>query len=303
MSILDNVKSNIKGNKPLEKIYLMIKHIGIRYFYNWTLKKKFKDACGYDLNLKNPKTFSEKIQWIKVNVRDSKMTKCADKIRVREYIKEKIGDGYLPKVYEVWENEDEISFENLPEKFVLKSNHGSGQVIIVKNKQQFDEKKAKEILGKWLKENYYYKTGEWVYKDIKPLVYAEELLDEDIVDYKFFCFNGEPKFLYVSSGFGGEHDDVEMIYMDMKWNPLEMQREDYKVMSNIPNKPEAFEKMIEVSKILSTEFNFVRVDLYYLQKKGIIFSELTFYPNGGFSKYRPIKWEYKMGEWLNLNKN
>lgn len=148
------------------------------------------------------------------------MTKCADKYHVRSYIKEKIKEDStleLTKIYGVWDNPEEISFDSLPNQFVLKSNHASGQVIIVKDKKQLNQQEAVSKMKQWLQENYYYITGEWVYKDIKPVIICEELLDDDIKDYKFYCFNGEPKFLYISEGLAKSHEQARMNFVNLDW--------------------------------------------------------------------------------------
>lgn len=299
MHKIEKLKDLIAGNDNLINAYKLIKNIGIRYAYNWTLKKKFTDACGYELNLDHPKTFSEKIQWIKVNCHEPLMTRCADKYRVRDYVKKCTGEKYLTKVYGIWKNSEEIDFESLPKKFVLKTNHASGQVIIVKDKSELNISDVKKQLKGWLLENYYYVTGEWVYKDIEPVIICEELLDDDILDYKFYCFNGEPKFLYVSEGLGRDQKKAKMNFVDLAWHKTEFQREDFLQFEKIPSRPKNFEEMIAIASKLAGKFYFVRVDLYSI--KGVIkFSELTFYPNGGFAPFKPDKWEEEIGGWIKL---
>lgn len=302
MSTLSLIKQLAKDSSAILYIYKLIKSEGIKHAYFWTLKKKFKDTCGYDLNLSNPKGFNEKIQWIKVYHHDPLMTQCADKYRVRSYIEKKIGEGIsleLTKIYGVWDNPEKIPFDRLPNQFVLKSNHASGQVIIVKDKMQFDWGQTISRMKQWLKENYYYTTGEWVYKDIQPVIICEELLDEDIKDYKFYCFHGEPKFLYISEGFAKSHDQVRMNFVTFEWEKTLFQRKDYAQFAELPPKPDNLSNMIQVAKSLASPFPFVRVDLYSVKGK-TIFSELTFYPNGGFAPFYPKEWEYKIGKWLDL---
>lgn len=304
MSTLSLIKNLTKKSPAILALYKFIKAEGIKHAYFWTLKKKFKDSCGYNLNLTNPKGFNEKIQWIKVYYHDPLMTQCADKYRVRSYIEEKIGGGTnleLTKIYGVWNDPGEISFDILPNQFVLKSNHASGQVIIVKDKEKLNQKKAVSRMKQWIKENYYYITGEWVYKDIKPVIICEELLDDDIKDYKFYCFNGEPKFLYISEGFAKSHEQVRMNFMNLNWEKTPFQRKDYAQFETLPPKPVNLENMIHVAERLAQPFPFVRVDLYSIKGK-TIFSELTFYPNGGFAPFYPMEWEYRIGNWIKLKK-
>ena len=262
-------------------------------------EKKFKDACGYELCLNNPRYFSEKIQWIKVKCHEPLMTQCADKYLVRDYVKNKVGTSFLTKIYGVYNNAEAIEVNKLPKQFVIKTNHASGQVIICKDKKQLDWKKVKKQLNCWLNENYYYVTGEWVYKNIKPRIIIEELLDDNIVDYKFYCFNGKPKFLYVSEGLGGDHNLAKMNFLYLNWQKTEFQRVDYKQFDSIPERPVNLNEMIRVCEKIACDFHFVRVDLYSI-KRTIIFSELTFYPNGGFAPFYPIEWEKKIGSWIKL---
>ena len=298
-NILGRVKAGIENIETAEKIYGAVKKVGIKYAYDATMKMKFKDACGYDLNLMNPQCFNEKIQWIKVNVHDPLMTKCADKVRVREYIEEKIGPKYLIDIYGIWKNSSEIDFSSLPNSFVLKTNHASGQVVIVNDKNKVDVNKVRAKIDKWLRSNYYYQTGEWVYKDIKPLVYCEKLLDKEIKDYKFYCFNGEPKFLYISQGLGICEKTAKMNFVDLNYKKTPWQRPSFLEFEKIPDKPVCFGEMIEVSRVLSKPFPFVRCDLYEVDGN-VKFSELTFYPNGGFDPFYPLKWEKEIGGWLKL---
>lgn len=309
MSVLRIVKQRIKRYNSLVCVYKFFKWFGIKYFYNLTLNLKFKDECGYKLNLKDPKGFSEKIQWIKVNCRNPLMTDCADKYKVRDYVSKKIGGAYLTKIYGVYKSSKEIDYDELPDSFVLKSNHSSGQIVIVKDKNNINIMDINKIIDGWLSENYFYVTGEWVYKNIEPVIICEELLEEEIIDYKFYCFNGTPKFLYVSQErtcIGKEslrisdRSDIRVSFLDLNWEKTEFQRNDHPQFEELPDKPDCLIEMIEIAKNLSRDFYFCRVDLYYLERKGIIFSELTFYPNGGFAPFYPTKYERVIGDWLEL---
>ena len=300
MGKLNVLKHFINQSKLLTFIYKKVKYIGIKYFYNYTLTKKFKDACGYELNLAEPKGFCEKIQWIKVNCHEKLMTICADKYMVRKFVTDKIGNKYLTKVYGVYSDANEIDFEKLPQRFVLKSNHASGQIIIVEDKEKINKAKIIKICNSWLKENYYYITGEWVYKDIQPKILCEELLGSNMIDYKFYCFNGKSEFLYVSKGFAYGHDSTYMNFLNLNWEKTPFQRNDYNSFNIIPPKPKYFREMINISERLAGNFNFARIDLYYIENRGIIFSEITFYPSGGFAPFYPLKYEYEIGNLLNI---
>ncbi len=272
------------------------------------LKLIYPYFIGTELNLNNPITFNEKLQWLKIHNRKEEFTKMADKYAVREYIAEKIGEEYLiPLVAGPFENADQIDFDSLPNQFVLKCNHDSGSVIVCKDKNSLDINSTCKSLNRHLKNNLYYGGREWPYKNIKPLIIAEKyMVDENsdpsfigLTDYKFYCFNGEPKFVYVSKGLGGDHRFAEISFYDLNWKPTGFIRNDFKPISTQPPKPENFDKMIELASILSKDIPFLRVDLYEINKK-IYFSELTFYPSDGFVDFEPKEWNEKIGNLIDL---
>ena len=268
----------------------------------YILEKQFKWRMGYKLDLDNPKTFNEKIQWLKLNYRDPLMTKCADKVGVREYVKEKIGEEYLVPIIGIYNSVDEIDFDSLPNQFVAKVNWGSGQNIIVKDKSKLDVEDAKNKLSEWMKpeSNHYYMGLEWAYKDIEPKIIIEEYLEQldgDLYDYKFYNFNNAVEFvLIVSDRFNNKYCD----FYDTIFNRLP-----FRWTSNPSPKgikyPDKFEKMIFLSKKLSEKFPFVRVDFYDTGEK-LYIGELTFYPGNGTDQFEPIEWDYKFGEKLILRK-
>lgn len=263
-------------------------------------KNLYKKNFNKKLNLKNPNTFNEKIMWLKLYYcKDNKLVKkCIDKYRVREYINEKGLDNILVKLYGVYNNPKEINYEELPESFVLKSTSGSGNNIIIEDKKKIDVFKINKKLKRWKKEKYEEKFAETQYKGIDRNIICEEYLGKNIIDYKFFCFNGEPKFLYVSSGLG-KKEDLYMEYLDMNFKSLGINRDGYKNFDNLI-KPVNFNKMVEYAKILSKDFPFVRVDMYNINNN-IYFSELTFVPTGGLMKINPNKYDDIWGEYLDLN--
>ena len=270
-------------------------HYMVNYHYISFLKYRFKKILGYELNLENPQTFNEKIQWLKCYYRDPLMGVCADKVAVREFIKEIIGEEYLTPIYGVYNTPEEINFNLLPDSFVLKTNHASGQVIVCKDKSKIDFQKIKQQLNKWLRYNYYYLSGEWVYRNIKPKVICEKLLGSSVNDYKFYCFNGEPQILLVCSE---RANGVKMNHYDMQLEELELHRNEKECGK--PQLPKNFELMKSMVRLLANSFPFVRVDLYEVEGK-IYFGEMTFFPASGTAKYEPIEWDYKLGEMLNLN--
>lgn len=271
-------------------------------FKEEVIKRQFKYHVGYELNLDNPKTFNEKIQWLKLYYHDPIMTKCADKYLVREYIKEKIGEEYLIPLLGVWDKVDDIDFDSLPNQFVLKVNWGCGQNIIVKDKSKLNIEEAKNKLKNWLNpfSNHYYWSYEWQYKNIEPKIICEkylEQIDEQIYDYKFFCFNGIPKYIQVDIDRFSNHK--RCIY-DTNWNKLEFTN-NYPLYNKDIEKPKKLSDMLKISKILSKSFKFIRVDFYIINNMPI-FGELTFTHENGFGKFIPIDWDYKFGKLLELPK-
>ncbi|NLH44890.1 MAG: glycosyl transferase [Acholeplasmataceae bacterium] len=294
------IKNYLKRNKLFVLLWLKFlrykRIICIKYFYMYTLKNDFRQRVGYELNLEDPKTFNEKIQWLKINYRDTMMPFCADKVAVRDYISEKIGENYLVSLHGIYKNIDEIDFDNLPNAFVLKSNHASEQIIICKNKKDLDCNNTIAEMKNWLDTNYYYSGGEWVYKNISPLIICEELLVGEIIDYKFMCFNGKPKLMFTCSE---RNKSLKVTFFDMEFNKMPFIRK-YPCADNI-KKPENFNKMKELSEILSKRFPFVRVDFYENNGK-IYFGELTFFPGNGMEWFEPVEWDRKLGDMLELSK-
>lgn len=265
------------------------------------LKKWYKKRTGKILNLENPQTFNEKIQWLKLYDNSPLKTRLADKYLVREWIEEKIGKDYLIPLLGVWDNFDEIDFDKLPDKFVLKANHGCAWNIIVKDKSKFDKKKAKKKFDKWMKRNYAYKAGfEMQYKDIPPKITAEAFISDskgELNDYKILCFNGKPQFIWIDQGRYTHR--TENIY-DTKWNlqPFLLTYENSK--EEVPP-PKNLEKMIELAEILSKDFALVRVDFYNVDGK-IYFGEMTFTSASGVDVFKPEEYNLKLGQMLELPK-
>ena len=271
----------------------------------WHMKKKvarrFLRSVGYKPNLEHPVSFNEKIQWLKLYYRDPLMTLCADKYLVRDYIEKTIGGKYLVPLISVFDRAEQINFDRLPDKFVLKVNHGWGQNIVVRDKGLFDYESERKKLEKWLhpKQNHYYKTYEWCYKNIKPRLVCEQYIDNSepggLREYKILCFNGKARLLFVCS----DRDiGLKVTFFDLNWNRLPFTRK-YPAATAELKKPGSLEKMIRLSERLAKPFPFVRVD-FYEQQNQILFGELTFYPGGGMEPFSPVKWDYKLGEMLIL---
>lgn len=258
-----------------------------------------KILLGYIPNINNPRTFNEKIQYLKINKynNDLEIAEFTDKYVVRKKIAELGLENMLPQLYGVWDRPEEIEWDQLPEKFVLKCNHGCAYNIICDNKSSFDIDVAKKKLNKWIKEDFGLFNIEPHYSNIKRKIICEEHLGNKLIDYKFYCFNGEPQFLYVSEDL--IHDSIaKMAYYDLDWNKIPLVRDDYDDIGEL-KKPATFDKMKQVSKELSKRFPFVRVDLYSIRDR-IIFSEMTFTPSAGMMPIKPIEYDEKWGDLLEI---
>ena len=264
--------------------------IRIKYFRSF---KKFPD-------LKNPKTYNEKLQWLKLHDKNPEYTKLVDKYEVREFVKERIGEEHLIPLIGLWNSEEEIDFDKLPEQFVIKCTHTSGVGIhICKDKSKLDVDAVKKDLKRGLKQNYYWQGREWPYKNIKPRVLAEKfMVDEsgtELKDYKFFCFDGKPEFLFIATG---RPYDTRFDFYDVEFNHLPFTNghpnADYEL-----KKPEKFEEMIEIASKLSKGLKQSRIDLYNINGK-IYFGEITFFHWDGYVPFEPEEWDYKFGEYIKL---
>jgi len=293
-------KKIIKLIRNPKKIIIFLASKGyIKYNDKKYLEYIYKERTGEKLNLENPKTFNEKLQWLKLYNKNPKYTDMVDKYEVRKYIADTIGEKYLIPIINIYNSVEEIDFEKLPDKFVLKTTHDSGTVIICKDKGSFDKNKAKLKLKKRLKRKYFYLFREWPYKNVKPRIIAEKYMtnksQETLIDYKFFCFNGEPKIMFVVIDRGKE---TKCNFYDMKFNKLDIQQ-CYPNFSKKIEKPKQFEKMIELCKILSKDIPHVRVDFYIINDK-IYFGELTFFDSAGLEQFFPEKYNIILGNYIDI---
>lgn len=268
------------------------------------LKYKFKTFMGYSLNLNNPKTFNEKLQWLKLYDRRPEYTKMVDKYKVREYISEKIGEEYLIPLLGIWDSPDDIDFDSLPNKFVLKCNHDSGGLSICRDKKNFDANIAKKKLKKSLKTNYYYSGREWPYKNVPRKIIAEKYMVDDsnsdeFTDYKFFCFNGYVDCVMVC--LDRNSGDPKFYFFDKDWKLKRLNKRGKEAPKDftIP-KPECIAEMFEIASKLSEGFPFVRVDLYQSYGK-IYFGEMTFYPDSGFDSNILPEADLYLGSLIDIN--
>lgn len=285
ISLLKRIRQYILRFIP-DKLYISM-------LYRFIFKKK--------LNLNNPQGFNEKLQWLKLYNDNEKYTLYADKYKVREYIKDTIGEEYLIPLLGVYDKFSDIDFSKLPNQFVIKCNHDSGSVIICKDKNKFDFKLAKKKINRAMQYNYYYVGRERQYKNIERKILIEKYLSEDnseIKDYKFFCFDGKAKMLYISSGLDN-HSTASISFFDLNFKKLSIKRKDYNVLSEKIDRPVNFDKMIKFSDLLSKNIPHVRVDWYEINGK-LYFGELTFFTCSGYIPFESEEDNLKLGKMLKL---
>lgn len=291
----------MKRPKLIQAAFNIIRYSAFKIWPESTLKMEFKRHAGYKLNLKNPQTFNEKLQWLKLNWFDPKATICADKYSVREYVKDKGLDHILNELYGVYDNVEDIDLDQLPDEFVMKVTHGCGQNLICTDKSRINWDLEKKKFKSWLKTSHYFDSLEWVYKDIKPRIVVEKLIKTDDgkppKDYKVFCFNGEPKCLFVATD-RGEHT-TKFDFYDLDWNHIPVKNH-YPNSGNILPRPKELDDILEYSRILSEGFPHMRVD-FYIESNKVIFGECTFFHFSGSEPFEPIEYDYKMGDFLNIS--
>ncbi|KEI03770.1 ATP-grasp fold amidoligase family protein [Clostridium botulinum] len=286
---------------PKKIVYVMIK----RGFLNWLsdqtiLKIQFKYEMGKKLNLKNPKTFNEKLQWLKLYDRNPLYTKLVDKYEVREYIEKEIGKDYLIPLIGVWDKFEDIDFTKLPERFVLKCTHDSGSVFICTDKSKFNIDEVEKKINKALKRNYYYFAREWPYKNVKPRIICEEFISDKEAspdDYKVLCFNGKAKLIGVHIDRYSNH---KLDNYDIHWNKTLIGK-DGPMSDLVYDKPIEFENMIMLSEKLASEKSHVRIDWFIVDNK-LYFGEVTFYEAAGFDHFDNEEDDYLLGSWIKLPK-
>lgn len=291
------------------------------------LKWMFWLRVGYKPDLDSPRTFNEKLQWLKLYNRKPEYTQMVDKVEAKKYVANLIGEEYLIPTLGVYNSVEEIDFDKLPNQFVLKCTHDSGGIIICRDKSRLNTHKAKKNLTKWLKNNYYYQNREYPYKNVKPRIIAEQYMVDvsysmdiheptnktcdvaylqnkhGLLDYKFMCFDGVVKALFLDIGVignsEGHSDEYYRSIFDRDFNvmPFKETRDHYPIPIN---RPHFFEEMVKIAEILSQGFPHIRVDLYYINGQ-IKVGELTFFHGSGLSNhFIPEEWNYKFGEWIKL---
>lgn len=299
--IVAKVKTVVSLAKTPQKLLLPAGQNGLLNFIpdKTYLEIVFKAETGYALNLNHPKTYNEKLQWIKLFDRKPEYVMYADKYRVREYIRKNIGEKYLIPLIGMYKRAEDIPWEKLPEQFVLKCNHASGTNIICRNKTDLDIRLTIKTLNEWLRKNAFWGGREWCYKDIEPCIICEELIKtQDGItpdDYKLMCFNGVPKLIQVHHDRYGNHT---LDFMDENWEKTGIIQGPPNSISEIP-KPKVFDEMIEIAKKISKDMYYSRVDLYIVN--GLIkFGEITMYPTSGFCVFADFKTDQLLGQWIKL---
>ena len=265
------------------------------------LKRMYSLRMGRKLDLDNPQTFTEKLQWLKLYDRRPEYTDMVDKFAVKKIVADKIGSEYVIPLLAVWDNPDDIDFAALPEQFVLKCTHDSGlSLSICRDKSHFDFREAKTRVSRAMTKNNYLHSREWPYKNIKPRIIAEEYMQDgdsqNLPVYKFFTFNGEPKIIQVIQDDKTSYESID--YFDTTWKRLAL-RQNYP-NSKVPlPRPECFDEMLELAAKLSAGIPHVRIDLYQVNGK-VYFSEYTFFSDAGFVGFEPPEWDEILGSWLTL---
>lgn len=268
------------------------------------IKRKFRAEMGYDIDLEHPKTFNEKLNWLKLYDRNPEYSRLVDKFAVKKYVAERIGEKYvIPLIGGPWYSFDEIPLDTLPQQFVLKTSHDCGGVYLCKDKSSFDADKARKFLTSHLNRDYYLTGREWPYKNVKPCIFAEEYMSDvgdsdQLTDYKFFCFDGQVKALFVATDRQRKNAETKFDFFDVNFSHLP-------IVQGHPNAdrqiecPPTFEKMKELASELSRGFPELRVDFYNVGNQ-IYFGELTLFHFSGFVPFVPSQWDLKFGEWINL---
>ena len=265
------------------------------------LKSYYKKVFGVELDLSNPQSFSEKLQWLKLYDRNPRYIDYVDKAKVKEIIGNLLGIEYVVPTLGIWSKFDEIDFDKLPSKFVLKCTHDSGGVVICTKKDEFDVALARRKINSSLKQNYFYRGREWPYKNVVPKIIAEEYLeceDGDLRDYKLMCFNGVVKCTFVCSDRFSQNG-LNVTFFDNNWNRLPFGRKGHAQSKEVIERPLCLEQMIRFAEIIAKDIPFLRVDFYEIRGR-LYFGEATFYPASGLEQFEPNEYDLILGSMLDL---
>ncbi len=303
-------EADMRNNKINNLIKIIIdpryrfESFGSRGYFNFLsdeeyIRRMFEAKMGYSLNLDDPKTFNEKLQWLKLYDRKSIYSTMVDKYAVKEYVSSIIGEEYIIPTIGVWDCFEDINFDQLPNQFVLKCTHDSGGLVIVKDKTKFDVSAARKKINRSLKRNYFYFGREWPYKDVKPRIIAETYMEDkgtsELRDYKIYTFNGNAKLCMINQA---RKIDTKADYFDRDYNWLDF-KWGYEHADSPPKKPKNYELMYILAEKIAAGTIELRVDFYEVNEQ-LYFGELTFFDGSGFDKFEPIEWDYKLGNLLVL---
>ena len=265
------------------------------------LKLTYHIRFGKKLDIQNPVTFNEKLQWLKLHDRNPDHVQMVDKIAAKEYVAGIIGEQYIIPTLGVYDSFDEIDFDELPDRFVLKCNHDSGSIVVCRNKSTFDKERARNKLTKGLKTDSFYWGREWPYKHVKRQILAETYMEDsdaaELKDYKLMCFNGKVKCSFVCSDRFSE-DGLKVTFYDTDWKVMPFERHYPKSRTDIP-KPLHYDDMVALAEKLAKDIPFVRIDFYEVEGK-VYFGEITFFPGSGWEEFTPSEWDKTLGEWIQL---
>lgn len=297
----------MKITQYLKNPYKMALFLANRGLLGWLsdracLKLRYRAMMGKKLDLDHPKTYTAKLQWLKLYDHQPRYTSLVDKYAVKEFVRQTIGEEYLIPDFGVWDSFDDIDFESLPNEFVLKCTHDSGGMLICRDKSTLNLAKARKKMEKARKRSFYKFNREWTYKNVKPRIIAERYMENsstgDLRDYKFFCFDGVPKLMFVATDRQTPGEDTKFDFFDMDYQHLDLINGHPN--GNIPpEKPKNFEHMKELAAKLSQGIPHVRVDFYEVDGKAY-FGEMTFYHFSGTVPFQPECWDHTMGDWLTL---
>ena len=307
MSIIKNINKFSKSIFDPKMKFSYLTAIGLT---NWMsdeafIKKKFRYTMGYPLNLEAPKTFNEKLQWLKLYDRRPEYTIMVDKYSVKKYVADKIGEEYIIPTLGVWDNPDDIDFDALPNRFVLKCNHNSGLgMCICKDKSKLDIKKVKSELKKGLAQDYYLTGREWPYKNVPRKIIAEEYIEDKgkavPEDYKVYCINGKPLYIVVFHNRFNDSEELSETVYNTSWQPQHISLDEhFKVSDIVEPVPKCLDKMIEFAEMLSTNMSQSRIDFYVVNNR-LYFGEITLYTASGFQKMIPESLDYELGKLIKL---
>ena len=276
----------------------LARYVSDENYVKWKYYLNFRKK----LHLDNPQTYNEKLQWLKLHDKHDEYTQMVDKYEAKKYVASIIGEEYLIPTYGVYNSFEEIDFASLPQQFVLKCTHNSGGVFVCKDKAVFDIKGARKQVNKWLKKNPYWKNREYPYKNVKPRIIIEQYMEDEsgyeLKDYKFFCFDGKAKYIFVASDRGKDDEETKFDFYDIEWNLLPFTN-GHPNSNKKMKKPENYDKMVDISERLSKGIPHVRVDLYNINGR-IYFGELTFFHWSGLVPFVPPKWDVIFGDSLVL---